>query len=101
MPIHDNAIIVCEGGKNDGEELGPFFTSSSPGHPVFPRRLVLCIGEAIEPTISLEIVTQVLKVWGQDIQIWLITHKYLDEELASLYEIWTIELGIQKWKKKM
>ena len=87
LPIHYNVVIVRKGRENDGEELGAFFTSTSPGHPVFPHRLVFCINKAIEPTISLKIVTHVFKVRGADIQNILITHEHLDEELASLQEI--------------
>ena len=84
MPIQDNVVLVREGGENDGEELGAFFTSTSPRHPVLPHRLVLDIGEVVEPTISFEIITQVLDVQGSDIQNEVIAHKHLDEELASL-----------------
>jgi hypothetical protein len=62
LPIHDKVALVREGGENDGEELGTLFTSISSRHTVFPQRLVLRIGEAIEPTISLEIVTHVVKI---------------------------------------
>ena len=87
LPIHDNVVFVREGRKNDGEELGTLFTSTSPKHPIFPHQLVLCIGEAVEPTISIEIVTHVFEVQGLDIQNRFITHEHLDEELASLQEM--------------
>ena len=61
LPTHDNVVLVHEGEKN-GEELGALFMSTSPRHSVFPQRLVLRIGEAIEPTIYLEIVTHVFEV---------------------------------------
>jgi hypothetical protein len=72
--------------ENDGEELGMFFTSTSPRHPIVLHRLVLHINEAIEPTISFEIVTHFLEVQGPDIQNKFVAHKYLVEELASLQE---------------
>ena len=87
MPIQDNVIIVRKGGENDGEELGAFFTSTSPRHSVAPHGLVLDIGEAVEPTSSFEIVTHVLEVSGLDIQNGLTTYKHLDEELASLQKM--------------
>ena len=86
MPIQDNVVLICEGGENDGEELRAFFTSTSRRHSVDLHGLVLHIGEAVEPTISLEIVAHVLEVGGPDIQNGLFTNKHLDEELASLHE---------------
>ena len=70
LSIHNNVVFVPEDGENDREKLG-----------------VLRIGEAIEPTISLEIVTTVFKVWGPDIENIIIMHEHLDEELASLQEM--------------
>ena len=96
LPIQYNVILVREGGEKDGEEFGPFFTSTSPRHPVVPHGLVFNIGEAIEPTILFEIVTHVPEVRGPDIQNGPITHKHLDEELASLHKFSTLELGKQK-----
>ena len=58
LPIHDNVVIICEGGKN----LMVFFRSTSSKHPLFPRCLVHFFGEVVEPTISLEIVTHLLEV---------------------------------------
>jgi hypothetical protein len=87
LPIQDNVVIVREGRKNDGEKLGAFFTSTSSRYPVVPHGLVLHIGEAIEPTILFEIITNVLGVRSPDIQNGLITYKHLDEELASLHKI--------------
>jgi hypothetical protein len=49
--------------------------------------LVLYIDEAFKATISLEIVTHVFEVQGPDIQNGFITHKHVDEKLASLHEI--------------
>ena len=86
MPIQYNIVLICEGAKNDGEEFGPFFMSTSPRHHVVPHELVLHIGEAVEPTISFEIVAHVLEVRGPDIQNGAVTHKHFDEELASLHE---------------
>ena len=87
MPIRDNVVIVREGEEKDGEELGALLTSTSLRHLVFLQRLVLQIGKAIEPTISLEIVIHVFEVQGPDIQNIFITHEHLDEELASLQEM--------------
>ena len=53
--------------EKNGEELGTFFTSTSSRHPLFPHQLVFNIGEVVEPTISLEIITHVLEVRGPDI----------------------------------
>jgi hypothetical protein len=86
LPIKYNVVLVREGGKNDGEKLGTFFTSSSPRHPVVPYGLVLHISEAIEPTISFEIVAHILEVRGPDFQNRFVAHKYFDEKLASLQE---------------
>ena len=58
------------------EELRAVFTSTSPRYPVFPHRLVLYIGEVVEPTISLEIVTHVLEVRGPEIQNKFITYEH-------------------------
>ena len=87
LSIHDNVVLVCYGGENDGEEVGSLFTNTTPKHPVFFHRLVLRIGEAIKPTIFLEIVTHVFKVQGPDIQNVFITHEHIDEELVSLQEM--------------
>jgi hypothetical protein len=54
------------------------------------------MGEVVEPTISLEIVTHILKFRGPDIQNELITHEHLDEEFVRPHEMWTVELRIQK-----
>ena len=91
MPIQNNVVIVREGGENDGEELGAFFTSTSPRHSIAPHGLVIDIGEVVEPTISLEIVTHVLEVSGSDIQNGLIANEHLDEELASLQKMSRVE----------
>ena len=100
MPIQDIVVIVRKDGENDEEKLEALFTSTSLRHPVAPHRLVINIGEVVEPTISLDIATRVLKVWGPDIQNGLIIYKHLDEELASLYKIWTVELGkkMKEWR---
>ena len=87
LPIQDNVVLVREGGERFGENFGTLFTSTSPRDPVVPHGLVLDIGESVEPTISLEIVTHVFKVRGPDIQNGLITYKHLDEELVSLHKI--------------
>ena len=84
LPIPDNALFVREGKEKDGEEIGVFLTSTSPGHPVIPHGLVIGINKAVEPTISLKIVT--LELRGADIQNRLITNKDPDEELASLHK---------------
>ena len=63
-------------------------------HPVFSHPLVFHIGEAVELANSLDIVTHVFEVQGLDIQNKFITHKHLDEKLARLHEMWTLELGI-------
>ena len=86
LPIHYNVVFVREGKANDGDEIGAFLTSTSPGHPVFPHRLVFCINEVVEPTISLNIVIHVLELRGTDIQNRFITNKHLDEEFASLHK---------------
>ena len=86
MPIQDNVVLVLERKEKDGKKFGAFFTRTSPRHSVVPHGLGLHIGEIVEPTISLEIVAHVLKVGGADIQNGLVTHKHLDEELASLHE---------------
>jgi hypothetical protein len=96
LPIQYNVVLVREGGEKDREEFGALFTSTSPRHPVVPHGLVLDIGEAVEPTISFEIVTHVLEVRGPDIKNRPITHKHLDEELASLHKFSTLELGKHK-----
>jgi hypothetical protein len=86
LPIKYNVVLVREGGKKNGEELGTFFTSSSPRHLVIPYRLVLHIREAIEPIISFEIITHILEVRSPDIQNRYVAHKYFDKELASLQD---------------
>lgn len=84
MPIQDYVIFDREDGENDVEEIGSLFTRISPRHPVIPHELFLSIGEAVWPTISLEIVTFVLEVQCAEIQYLLITDENLNEELASL-----------------
>ena len=79
---------------------GRFFTNTSPRNPVFLHGLVLCINEAIKPTISLKIVAHVFKVRAMDIQNILITHEHLDKELASLQEIQPLEIKILKCKEQ-
>ena len=86
LPIQYNVVLVCEGGENDREEFGALFTRASPRHPVVPHGLVFQIGEAIQPTISFEIVAHVHEVRRPDIQNGPVTHKHLDEELASQIE---------------
>jgi hypothetical protein len=95
LPIQKNIVFVREDGENDGEKLGAFFTSTSASHsvtpssrhPVIPHELVFHIGEAVEPTISLDIVFHVFKFRGPDIQNGFITHKHFDEEIAILHKI--------------
>ena len=87
LPIQYNVVLVCEGGEKDREEFRALFTSASPRHPVDPHGLVLQIGEAVEPTISFEIVTHVLEVRSADIQNGYVPHKYLDEEFPSLHKL--------------
>jgi hypothetical protein len=48
--------------------------------------LILQIREAIEPTISFEIVAHVLEVRGPDIKKIFVTHMHFDKKLASLQE---------------
>ena len=100
MPIQDNVVLVREGGEKHGEKIGAFFTSTSPRHPVAPHGLVFDIGEALEPPISLKIVTHVFEVRGLDIQNTLITDEHLDKELANMQELQTLELRILKCKEK-
>ena len=101
MPIHDNVVFVREGGEKDGEEFESLFTRTSPRHPVVPYRLVLQIGEVVEPTIWFEIVTHVLEVRGTNIQNGPITHKDLDEELVSLHKFSMLELGNRNERNKL
>jgi hypothetical protein len=68
LPIHYNVVLVREGRKKNGEELGAFLPSTSPWHPVFPHALVLKIDEAVEPTVSLKIVTHIFELRVADIQ---------------------------------
>jgi hypothetical protein len=68
LPIHYNVVLVRQGRKKNGEELGAFLTSTSPWHSVFPHGLVLNINEAVEPTVSLKIVTHVFEIRIADIQ---------------------------------
>ena len=96
LPIHVNVVIVREGSEKDGEEIMAFLMSTPPGHPVIPHGLVLGINEAVEPPISLKIVTHVLYLRGVNIQNKFITNEHLDEELASLNNKWTAKLGLQK-----
>ena len=85
LPIQNNVVLVREGGEKDGKEFRALFTSTSPRHSVVPHGLVLDIGEAVEPAISLEIVAHVFEVGSADIQNGDFTDKHLDEELASLH----------------
>jgi hypothetical protein len=68
LPIHYNVVLVRQGRKKNGEELGAFLPSTSPWHSVFPHGLVLNINEAVEPTVSLKIVTHVPDLRIADIQ---------------------------------
>jgi hypothetical protein len=62
LPIQYNVVLIREAGEKDGEKLGAFVTTTSLRHPVVSHGLVSQIGEIVEPTISLEIVTHVLEV---------------------------------------
>ena len=75
--------------------------STSPWHPVFPHGPILNINEVVEPTVLLKIVTHVFELRIANIQNWFITIEHLDEELASLSGIQTLELGLLKYMKKI
>jgi hypothetical protein len=84
LPIQYDVVLVSEGGEKDGEELWALLTSTSPRHPVIRHWLILQIPEVVEPTISFKIVAHIFEVRGANIQKWIVTHKHLDKELASL-----------------
>ena len=84
MPIQYNVVLVDEGRENDGKENRAFLTCTSLAEPIYPHRVVVGINEAVEPTISLKVIIDVLQLKGADIQNGIIANKYLDEELASL-----------------
>ena len=60
LSVHKNIIIVSESSEEDREENMMFFTSTSPRYPITAHPLVLLIGEGIQPSISLEVVTILL-----------------------------------------
>lgn len=95
LSIHDNVIFIREGGEKNGEELVAFFTSTSPKQPVLPHSLVFFLGEVVELTIPLEIVTFFLEVQGTYIQDRFIRIEDLHEEFTGMHHKCTKELRIQ------
>lgn len=99
MPIYDNVVLVCEGVEFDEEDFVVFFTCTSLKHPVLLYDKVFLLGEVVEPTIPLEIVTHLLEVPGTYIQNGFILHEDIYEILAGLYQMCMEEFGIQSYKE--
>jgi hypothetical protein len=84
MPVHNNIILVGESGKEDKEKNMMLFASTSLGYPITANRLVLLIGEGIQPSISLEVVTILMHGLLPHSKNGVNTKKNLDAELPSL-----------------
>jgi hypothetical protein len=63
-----------------------FFTSTSPMYSITAHRLALLIGEGIQPSISLEVVTILLYDLLPYSENGVNTNKNLDVELPSLQQ---------------
>ena len=60
LPVHNNIILVGKSSKKDREENVMLFTSIFPRYSISTHRLALLIGEGIQPSILLEVVTILL-----------------------------------------
>ena len=58
--VHNNIILISESSEEDREENMMLFTSTCPSYPITAHCLALLIGEGIQPSISLEVVTILL-----------------------------------------
>jgi hypothetical protein len=84
--VHNNIILVGESSEKDREENMMFFMSTSPRYPIIAHRLALLIGECIQPSISLEVVTILLHGLLPHSENGVNTNKYLDAEFPSLQQ---------------
>ena len=84
--VHNNIIIFGESSDNDREKIMMFFTSTSPRYPIRAHRLALLIGEGIQPSISLEVVTTLLHGLLPHSENEVNTNKNLDAEFPSLQQ---------------
>lgn len=86
LPIHDNVVFVRKGEENDGEKLVAFFTSTSPRQPILLHSLVFLLGEVVEPTIPLEIITHLFEIQSMYIQNGVIPHVTLIKKIVNLHQ---------------
>ena len=84
LPVHNNIILVSESSEDDREENMMFFTSTFARYPITTHRLALLIGEGIQPSISLEVVTILLHGLLTHSENGVNTNKNLDAEFLSL-----------------
>ena len=84
LPVHNNIILVGESSEEDREENMMFFSSTSPRYPITAYRLALLIGESIQPSITLEVVTILLHSLLTHFENIVSTNKNLDVEFPSL-----------------
>jgi len=84
MEIHDNIILVGEGCEKDLEELFSLLPTSSPWNSIISQSLISTVRKWIKPSISLQVVSEVVKGRRLKFQDMVGTHENLDEELACL-----------------
>ena len=87
LPIRDDIIPVDERSKNDREINIMHFASTSLGYPITTHFLALLIGENIQPSISLEVVTVLMHGLLTHFENGVNTNKNLDVEFPSLKAI--------------
>ena len=84
LPVHNNIILVGETKEKDREENMMFFASASPRYPIITHRMALLIGEDIQPSILLEVVTILLYGLLPHFENGVNTIKNLDTGFLSL-----------------
>jgi hypothetical protein len=86
LPVHNNIILVSENNKKDRAKNMVFFANTSPRYPITAHRLALLIGEGIQPSIPLEVVTILLHGLLLHSENGVNTNKNLDAEFPSLQQ---------------
>ena len=87
LSVHNNIILVGESNKNGREENMILFANTSPRyshHCASSDGLALLIGESIQPSISLKVVTILLHGLRSHFENGVNTNNNLDVEFPSL-----------------
>jgi hypothetical protein len=84
LPVHNNIILIGESSEKDGKKNMMLLTGTSPRYPITAHGLALLIGEGIQPSISLEVVTILMHGRLPHSKNGVNTNKNLDAELPSL-----------------